>query len=611
MKNKDWKRYAAALMAGTMLLSGLTGCGNEESQPGQESTESGSQESGSVAESDGSESASDEQESGNDAVFDLAAFESKYADSPATISLYPINGSLTSGTVSGYLGEYFATKGLGIDVWAYSDEKTNAILSSGDMPDIMHVSAENLATMIDGGMVLKLDDYLDDLPHVQAAIEKHGLAPALEFVRSYRSNGTGSLYAMPTSVGGTDIYDNADRNVVKLNWSIYEEIGAPEIKSYEDLISVAKQMMDAHPTDENGVKIYGTILNAGSDKDYWGNIVTWMRWHGYTEGQLPYLLETDMIGGKYDSILEDNSMYYQGLKFYFDCMQAGVLDPDSINTERSAAGSKARMFGAGTQPGWRNTYFEYWIPGTQYYINGETLYGDAVFGNSNDYIVVNANTKNLDACLAFLDMMADPDAQLLGNAGPEGDMYEINDGVLTLTDKAKAYYQSNNGEGYFYDNGEQAYLWNTSWILRDSALTSYKGINGEDVACVHTAWKEEKAITSNGEAYQAWKQTTGYDSWQDLVDANKCAVYSSDLDFILSFLSTPEDSMKLTMRSINDKVVDASWKMVYAEDEAAFNSIWEQMVTDCMELGAEELMQWRLEDIERARAERDAVLNAE
>ena len=116
---------------------------------------------------------------------------------------------------------------------------------------------------------------------------------------------------------------------------------------------------------------------------------------------------------------------------------------------------------------------------------------------------------------------------------------------------------------------------------------------------------------NNNPAYESWRETTGYESWQNLVDTNNCAVYSSDLDFINSFLSTPDDSMKLTMSSIKDKVVDASWKMVYAADEAEFNSIWQQMVTDCKDLGAEDLIQWRLDDIEKAKAERDSVLNAE
>lgn len=579
MKKKMIKKILSSLLVGAMIMGTLAGCGNEDGQAGNTSID-----------------------------FDLEAFEEKHSGDPVSISLYPYNANLTSGTVSGYLGDFFATKGLSIDVWAYSDEKTNAILSSGDMPDIMYVTAENLGVMIDAGMVLQLDEYLDKLPHVQQAIEVNGLGTALEYVRKYRSNDSGKLYAMPTLVGGTDTYDNADRNVIKLNWEIYEEIGAPEISSYDDIIQVAKQMMEAHPVDESGNKIYGTVLNAGSDTEYWGNIITWLRWHGYAENQLPYLLETDMINGEYSSILEENSMYYQGLQFYFKCMQEGILDPDSINTDRSTAGKKTRMFGGGTQPGWRNSYFEYWIPGSQYYINGDTLYGDAVFGSTDQYIVINAKTKNLEACLACIDMLADPDAQLLGNAGPEGDMYEINDGVLTLTQKAKDYYQAATGDSYFYDNGEQAYLWNTSWILAQSATMTYVGPNGEALASVHTAWPEEKAITGNSDMYNRWKTTTGYSSWQDLIDTNNCAVTSSDLDFINSFLSTPADSMKLTMSSINDKVVDASWKMVYAENEDEFESIWKQLVADCEALGAQELMDWRLNDIENAKSERDSVM---
>ncbi|MGI6107419.1 MAG: extracellular solute-binding protein [Lachnospiraceae bacterium] len=545
-------------------------------------------------------------------TFDPEAFAEEHKDNPVTISLYSNSADVTSGTVSGYLGDYFReSKGLEINVWAYSEEKTNAILASGDLPDIMIVNAENLSIMIDSGMVLDLDPYLENLPHVQLAEEKNGLTPALDYIRQFRSNGTGKLYCAPTNVGGTTLSGDPDRNQVKLNWVIYEEIGTPEINSYDDLIDVAKQMMEAHPTDENGQKIYGTILNSGSDDQYWGNIITWLRWHGYTENQLPYLLETDMVNGTYSSILEDNSMYYQGLKFYFDCMQAGILDPDSINTDRTTAGQKTRMFGGGTQPGWAPQYHAYWIPGTIYYLNTNTLYGDAVFGNTDAYYVVNANTQNLDACLAYLDMMADPDAELLGNAGPEGDMYEINDGVLTLTEKAKEYYQSNTSDHYYYDNGEQAYLWKVGWMLAGSAKMSYVGPDGEALCCLHTAWPEELAITSQNDVQKMWSETTGYDSWEDLAADKQCEVNSSTLDYINSFLSTPDDSMKLTMSAIKSKIVDASWKMVYAADEEEFQSLWDQMVKDCNDLGADELMQWRLDDIENARELRDSVLGTE
>ncbi len=100
-----------------------------------------------------------------------------------TISLYPANGSLSSGVVSGYLGDFFASKGLEVEVWAYSDEKTNAILASSDLPDIMYVTAENLQIMIDSGMVLKLDEYIDQMPHVKADEE---ILVSLEYVMDFK-----------------------------------------------------------------------------------------------------------------------------------------------------------------------------------------------------------------------------------------------------------------------------------------------------------------------------------------------------------------------------------------------------------------------------------------
>lgn len=44
--------------------------------------------------------------------------------------------------------------------------------------------------------------------------------------------------------------------------------------------------------------------------------------------------------------------------------------------------------------------------------------------------------------------------------------------------------------------------------------------------------------------------------------------------------------MKLTIDALRDVVVNASWKMVYAESDEEFESLWTQMVKDCEDLGA-------------------------
>ena len=79
------------------------------------------------------------------------------------------------------------------------------------------------------------------------------------------------------------------------------------------------------------------------------------------------------------------------------------------------------------------------------------------------------------------------------------------------------------------------------------------------------------------------------------------------MDNIINFCSQPDDSMQLTIDAIKDVVVNASWKMVYAENENEFDKIWNQMVADCEGLGAASVMEWRLADIEHAKLIRDEL----
>ena len=522
-----------------------------------------------------------------------------------TISLYPGDGSLSSGAVGGYLGDFFASKGFEVEVWAYSDEKTNAILASGDLPDVMYVTAENLQIMIDSGMVLQLDDYLDQMPHVQADSEI--LESAFNYIRKYRSNGTGNIYCMPTSVGKAATGGLTDRNCVKLNWSVYEEIGAPEITSLDDLIPLMQQMMEERPADADGNPYYGTVLNNGSDAKYWNGMTLWYRWHAYQEGQLAYLLEEDMVNGTYTSILEENSLYYQGLKWYNKAYQTGVLDPDSISNDRATQKPKVdqgyTMVPSGTLPGWHDKYYEYYVPGTSVYYTSENKYGA-----TNNYLVVNANTDKLDACLAFLDMLADPDAQIYGSMGPEGDYwYTTEDGHLYLTDKAKEHLEKKDGSKYIYDNGEEAYLWNTAWILNTGENTTYLGYDEQPVSARHSDWAEEMQYTNDTDNFNSWRETTGYDSWYDWLEAENAWCKESPLTGVDQFCSIPDDMMQLTIDAIRETVVTASWKMVYAETDEEFDSLWNAMVSDCEGLGAQDIIDWRLEDIENAKAIRDAL----
>lgn len=592
MKRNPFKRPFALGLAGAMALS-MAACGSSSS---------------STASSTVAESASESAES--TAQFNIGEVGTTTSADVPTITLYPRDANLTSGLVGGYKGDYFASRGFNVEVWAYSDEKTNAILASGDMPDIMYIPAKNVDDMIESGMLLNLDDYLDQMPHVQSY---DGLDTALNYVREYRSNDTGSVYVMPLVVGDNATHylasDTTERNAVKLNWAAYEAAGCPEITDMDSLLDATEAMLAAMPTAEDGNPMYGTVLNSGSDTSYWACMVMWYRMQGYLEQELPYLLEENMVDGTVESILSEDSMYYQGLKWYNSAYKRGLIDPDSISNDRATQKPKVdngyTITPSGYLPGWANTYMPYYVPGTKIYYNYTNTYGD-----SNYVIGINAKTENLEACLNFIDMLADPDAYLWIRSGPAGEIWDVDEnGVATITEtgieSAKKY---GTGGVFTTSSGEEIALWNTPWIVSDGgALTSYTDAEGNPRANMTSTWTEMLEISTDNDAVRAWQKDTGYDTWMDWLNENNAYADSSTLDDIRTFVSIPDDVMQLTIDSIKDVVTTASWKMVYAESDADFDALWNQMVSDCEGLGAEDVISWRLADIENAKAIRDSL----
>lgn len=592
MKRNPFKRPFALGLAGAMALS-MAACGSSSS---------------STASSTVAESASESAES--TAQFNIGEVGTTTSADVPTITLYPRDANLTSGLVGGYKGDYFASRGFNVEVWAYSDEKTNAILASGDMPDIMYIPAKNVDDMIESGMLLNLDDYLDQMPHVQSY---DGLDTALNYVREYRSNDTGSVYVMPLVVGDNATHylasDTTERNAVKLNWAAYEAAGCPEITDMDSLLDATEAMLAAMPTAEDGNPMYGTVLNSGSDTSYWACMVMWYRMQGYLEQELPYLLEENMVDGTVESILSEDSMYYQGLKWYNSAYKRGLIDPDSISNDRATQKPKVdngyTITPSGYLPGWANTYMPYYVPGTKIYYNYTNTYGD-----SNYVIGINAKTENLEACLNFIDMLADPDAYLWIRSGPAGEIWDVDEnGVATITEtgieSAKKY---GTGGVFTTSSGEEIALWNTPWIVSDGgALTSYTDAEGNPRANMTSTWTEMLEISTDNDAVRAWQKDTGYDTWMDWLNENNAYADSSALDDITTFVSIPDDVMQLTIDSIKDVVTTASWKMVYAESDADFDALWDKMVSDCEGLGAEDIISWRLADIENAKTIRDSL----
>jgi AraC-like DNA-binding protein len=370
------KRIVAWLLIMTMVL-GLAGCGAASA--------------GSTA---GSEGGSTAQE----------------GSAAKTITLYPYNAGLQSGPVTGWLGDYLLEKGIILEVIPYSEEKTQAMLASGSLPDIVVFnSATNAKAALEAGMLLPLDDYQDQLPHV---MENDILKAGLDYAREYYGTEDGELSILPFGVGKNTLYAAADtdRYAIKLNYQLYEQIGAPEFEKLEDVIPILKEMQQAYPQNEEGMNVYAMNLFSDFDTTHFFNMMSIYSILGYHWNYLPYGIEYEIETGTPYSIFREDSVYRRGARFMYELNQQGLLDPDSLTQERATAdkkvSSKASVAGWAGVPGWAGKGYLP-VPFDEF---KPSLVTEEPYGKVG--IAISANAENVDTCLKFVDMLADYDALL-------------------------------------------------------------------------------------------------------------------------------------------------------------------------------------------------------
>lgn len=553
------KRIVAWLLIMTMVL-GLAGCGAATA--------------GSTA---GSEGGSTAQE----------------GSAAKTITLYPYNAGLQSGPVTGWLGDYLLEKGIILEVIPYSEEKTQAMLASGSLPDIVVFnSATNAKAALEAGMLLPLDDYQDQLPHV---MENDILKAGLDYAREYYGTEDGELSILPFGVGKNTLYAAADtdRYAIKLNYQLYEQIGAPEFEKLEDVIPILKEMQQAYPQNEEGMNVYAMNLFSDFDTTHFFNMMSIYSILGYHWNYLPYGIEYEIETGTPYSIFREDSVYRRGARFMYELNQQGLLDPDSLTQERATAdkkvSSKASVAGWAGVPGWAGKGYLP-VPFDEF---KPSLVTEEPYGKVG--IAISANAENVDTCLKFVDMLADYDALLTLYNGPQGDRWDIKDGKLVMTDKFKEYLEAGGGT-YVLENGEEYSLFNIVSYIPNMGNTIEK--YGEPFPM--TLWTEYVDRQYETEDAQAWSARYGYKYLKDLLEAENKMTAVMDTSFV-PFLTPDSDDMKLTLAALKDVIVPSTWELIYAKDDAEFEQIWSRMKQNAEALGLEDVISYKVEDIAQAK----------
>lgn len=565
------KRLAGLFMAAAMCAGLLGGCGAQDD---------GNQDVSQNTAADGADSeGADLGQTGSDEV--------------ASITFFGTNANSGSGVLTGGLGKFFEDKGLSIEVVPFSAEKLQAQLASGDLADVIWLPQQEMLTAAEGGLIIPLDDYLAQMPD----ITKHAdlFDPFFEYAREYNSNGTGKVYYLgkvgPSSL---NVVADTERFAMKMNWAIYAEAGYPEFSTLEDSVEAFKTMQEMRPQTEDGIPTYVMNLFSDFDTDHFWNINSVYCLLGKADTYLGWGVEYDVRTQTGTSMFADGSTYYRALKYMYDLNQAGLIDPDSLSQTRSTAYEKihsgAALAGWAGVPGLESdgyypVVFDEFIP----------TYTTASSLPAGGYCI-SAKCENVEAAVKFLDLLADEEALLTLWSGYAGDEMRWNYDESGMPAITEAFAQSMaDGTELNIPADQSIEFWNITYLIDSGYIldvgTSYN----------YTYFPSYYDYLYSSDLAKDWTNLYGYAYLREMLEDKNWTVAEQTEGFS-TFLTPDDDAMIMTKAALKDIIVPASWRMVFATSESEFDSIWEEMKTQCESLGIDDVIQYKLEDIANARA---------
>ncbi|WP_129789850.1 ABC transporter substrate-binding protein [Promicromonospora panici] len=485
------------------------------------------------------------------------------------------------------------------------DTLYNTRVAAGELGDLVIIGKGQQADeLVEGGLLLDASPYYESMKNVSA----------YDTAVQYLNEGKDGVYAFPTLVSTlkpTEPSEGVDPTFGPyLRWDYYAEAGYPEIGTLEDLLPVLKEMQDAHPKADNGKPTYALSLF----KDWDGNLMT-------MAGQPPALYGYEHVGfaeakgdgSDYHGILDPESEYVRALKFYYEANQMGLVDPESTTQNYDT------MF-AKYQTGQVLLSWWPWLGQKAYNTESNMAKGKGfeiapmqdqtvlsrgadVYGGTLVY-GIGSKAEDPARIAAFIDWLYSPEGIEVNSgdntgAGPLGLTWEDGPDGPVLTDFGREAILEGGSAKVPAEWGGGAYADGGSSLNASAVLP-----NDED---------PRTGYPYNYKFWPSYLKTSGNpltEDWSEHVGgATTTMEYLQSNDMLLvapgaSFTTPADDSETETLRNqVKATIVEHSWKMAFAKDEAEFDSLLAEMQETANGLGYEKVLEV---DIANAKAQNEA-----
>ncbi len=464
----------------------------------------------------------------------------------------------------------------------------------------------------------------DMKPYAKNAKYLHKYQNAMNVIDKDAGKSKGSMWGIPEAVSSqkpTVPGETIEPTVAPyLRWDSYKKAGYPTVKNLNGLLPVLKKMQNIARKENPGKKIYAISLFKDWDGDAMQNALQPMYFKGMTSAG-PY--EVTNYNDTYsEPLLKKGGQYYQALKFFNKANQMGLVDPESSTQNYDKMFSKYQN---------GQVLFSFWsylgnnafnttknmqagkgfkmidMKDAKIYSFGATPDGDATAA-----MYLGAKAKNKIRLVKFINWLYSPEGAMAngagvgGNAGPKGMTWTLKSGKPVLTAFGKKCLMDEGGavnvpakygKGQFKDGVSALNFKTVLWSDKDPQAGNYP--------YAYQMWPSVEAL-SNTKLDKDWSAHMGgaKTSMQYLKKHHKLAVAAG-----ADYNNPDEDSQVSTIHGqVKSKIVTDSWKAIFAKNDAQFNSIYNQMVSQTNGLGMSKVMKYSKQCANGRAAARKAII---
>lgn len=499
--------------------------------------------------------------------------------------------------------------GVNIEYVEADENKFNVLLAGGDLPDIVRTDVNKFQKqLIEGNLIIPMDDLLTEYGKDISA----NINTVVDYSRKNWSNGTGKLYFLPPQVQskpGTSISPITIGPTIRWDW--YKEIGAPEINIMDDLLDVVAQIVEKHPTTDDGKKVYGVSM--WQDWGLWPYVIPPLTFTKLSAASSD--LTAAAVGGHefISTLTDESSNFWVAMDYYNKAHRRGLLDPDSLTMKNNDYMAKATAGQIVVGPAtWAMGDFnsQHAGDGKGYLVvpAGKLAWTGAVnpIGWQDKAYAISKSSKHPEKAMQFLNYIFSYEGARTMYNGVEGKHWNMVDGKPVLTEETLALKAA--GGAPFEATG----------MSLDRNIIGLGGdmINPNDKQPVDLFTSEEalaKAATPLEKDFaEFYGASYSGQVFQKQIEAGKLDTFTtwmngmSDEEIIkrntVPGVTLPEDRKKQEAE-LKELAAREAAKIILSKDEAAFAKNKQTALEAFKKAGAEEFTEFYNQEVTRIRQE--------